>query len=72
MEFFAGLRGRATPLPASLPSRRPTTRDGEAGTRSALSRGHLLMDAYARLGNADRDRLAKTPGGSPQPEAHER
>jgi hypothetical protein len=30
------------------------------------------MDAHARLGNADRDRLAKTLGGSPQHEAHER
>ena len=35
MEFFAGLRSRATPL---LPGGQ-TTRDDEAGTRSALSCG---------------------------------
>jgi len=37
---------------------------------------YQLMHAHARLGNADRDRLAqglaKTLGGSPQQEAHER
>ena len=37
---------------------------------------YLLMHAYARLSTADRDRLAqglaKTLGGAPHQEAHER